>query len=115
MNGLQVPLHFAGHRVHRNQRVAIQIRAWPVSTITIVAGPADRHQQRAGLRIDGKRVPHINAGPVLPTLVKPGFVAGLARLRNGVECPNQLSRARYPRRERRRARRRSRSPASAIR
>jgi hypothetical protein len=42
MHRLQVPLDFAGHRVHRDRRVAKQIRARSVSAVAIVAGAADR-------------------------------------------------------------------------
>ena len=115
MHGLQIPLHFSRHGIHGDQRVAEQVRAGTVPAVAIVAGPADRHQQRAGLRVHGKRAPDIYAGAVLPAVVEPGLMPGFARLRNRVERPHQLPGSRIPGANIAAPAHRSRCPAGAIR
>ena len=96
MHGLQIPLHLSRHRIHGDQRVPEQIRAGPVSAVAIVAGPPDRHQQRAGLGVHGKRAPYIYAGAILPAVIEPGLMPDFSRLRNRMERPDQFPGGRIP-------------------
>src|SRR5437762_11781410 len=96
VRSLQIPLHFSGHRIYGDERVPEQIRAGPVTAITIVARSPDRHQSRAGLRVHGKRTPYIYAGPVLPAAIEPCLMPDFPWLDNRVERPDQFSSGRIP-------------------
>ena len=91
MDGLEVPQALAGARVEREQAVAEQVRADAVGAVEIVGRRAGREVGDAALLVDGDLAPGVGAADVLPGVLRPGVVAELARMRNGVERPDQLA------------------------
>src|SRR5690606_11099487 len=74
--------------IDRDQRVAEQVVAGPIAAVIVRAGAAQRHVDRVGVGIGGGVPdPHVGAGPFLPAINQPGFMADFAGLRHGVELP----------------------------
>src|ERR1051326_7487559 len=95
MNGLEIPLEFAGQRVHRNNRVAEQIIARPIAAPIIAGGGAERHVQDAAPLIESHvPAPDVDAGSFFPAVIQPGFVSGLAWAGDRMEFPDLGSRSR---------------------
>src|SRR5258706_15453612 len=92
---LEIPLHLAGVGVERNQRIAEQILAGPVSAIEVGAWSTDRGIENAALFIHREREgPDVVPGAILPAILGlPGFVAGLTIAWNRMEGPQFLARA----------------------
>ena len=88
MDGLEVPLVLARLHVHRDHRVAEQVRALPVSAI----GTRDRRRQRqieqpAPLVEREVEGPRVGAEAPFPAVAIPRVMTDVARLRDGVELP----------------------------
>ena len=77
-NGLEIPLHFSGLGIQRDQSVAEQIRARAVAAVEVRARPADGIVDDAVLFVDREREsPDVVAGAILPAVLGPGIVARL--------------------------------------
>ncbi len=96
MRRLEVPLLFARRRIERHERIAIEICSRSIAAVVVVGETADWQEHDAASDIDCHQAPDVSTGSVLPGIALPHVVAGLARSRNGVECPQQFSGARTP-------------------
>ena len=101
MHGLEIPLHLAGRGIHRDQRIAEQIRARTIAPIAIIAGRAESSSAEFRFACLGEGAPDVHSRAVFPApavraIVEPSLMADFARLRNGVESPYQLSGGRIP-------------------
>src|SRR5690606_39068514 len=87
MDGLEVPLVLTGAKIHRDQRVAEQVRARALASPIVGGRAADRQDNCAALEIHRRgEGPHVRAGTALPA-VAPSLVERLAGLRHRLEFP----------------------------
>ena len=87
MDGLEVPLSFACHRVQCQHAVAEQVGADAVAAIEVEGRRADAREHDAALHIQAHAGPVVGAADMLVGVRRPGLVAVLARPRRGVEDP----------------------------
>src|SRR5262249_33690171 len=74
MNCLEVPPDLSCFDIEGDGGVAVQIVAWPVTTVCIRAGAAHGKINDAAILIGGEgERPNIIAGPISPTVESPGF------------------------------------------
>src|SRR5262249_50768332 len=93
MDYLVVPGELSRLRVDRRQRVGVKVVAFAVAAETIVGRRRDRQKHEPSLLVHGHFRPDVHAGALFPRVSGPGVVSGLAGLRDGVEAPDELSRA----------------------
>src|SRR5277367_265760 len=88
VDGLEIPLQFAGSSVGGNQRVREEIVAGAIASVVVRGRPAERHVNDAELFVHGYgHGPDIRAAAALPAIVAPRVVTLFAWLSNGVEIP----------------------------
>ena len=88
---LVIPFQLAGIRIERDHGTAIEIVAPALVAVPVRTGISDAPISQVEIRIVGTRHPHGSA-PSLPRIASPGFVARLARARDGVKSPNFFAR-----------------------
>ena len=86
---LEMPAQFSGGGVERQQAVRIQIVAEAIRSVEIRRRRTGRDEHQPALRIERHAGPAIGAADVLPRVLRPGVVTGLAGLGNGVKAPAQ--------------------------
>ena len=92
MDRLEIPFQFSGDGVHRDERIAVQVGAFAVAAPEIRRRAAERHVDHPALFVERHgESPHVHARAIFPAVVFPRLVAGLARLRNGMEIPQLLA------------------------
>ena len=91
MHHLEMPQPLAGARVEREQRSAEQVRAEPIGAVVVVGRRPGREVGDAARRVDRDLAPGVGAADVLPRVLRPRVVAELARVRDGVELPDELA------------------------
>src|SRR2546425_8888680 len=95
MHNLEVPFELAGHGVERNDGIAEEVVALAIESVVIARWAAEDGVERAAFRIQRHvEAPVVRAGAILPAVGRPGVVAGLAGLRDGMKFPNLRTRAR---------------------
>ena len=69
MHGLEVPLVFAGLRIHRDDRIAIEVVPRPIAAVVVGRRPRDRQVRDAALVVDRRgKAPHVRPLAVLPAV-----------------------------------------------
>src|SRR5262249_61549411 len=94
VNDLEVPDALAGLRVEGDERVRVQVRARPPSTVLRGGGRRQRNVHVAELFVCRHRIPRADVTRHLPRFVAPRVGTGLAGLRHDVKGPQQLARLR---------------------
>ena len=89
---LIVPLPLAGLQIDRDDALAEQVVAGPMTAIVVAGRRLDRQIRHPQFFIDGDLSPDAGVAGVRPRIVQPGIVAELARPRNRVEDPQPLAR-----------------------
>ena len=87
MHRLEMPDALAGVRVEREQAIREEIVAEAVAAVEIECRRAGRHEHDAALHIDGHAGPVVRGADRFLGIGRPGVVAELAGMRNGVERP----------------------------
>src|SRR5665213_2714821 len=93
VNHLEVPKTFAGAGVQREQAVAEQIGPRAVGPVKVVFGASRRHINDPASLVQRKFAPTISAANGLPCVLRPCVISELARMRDGMKTPDQLTRA----------------------
>ena len=91
MGGLVVPEILAGARIEGEEAVREEVRAVAIRSVEVIGGRAQREVGYAALFIDGDFAPGVGAADVFPGVWRPGVIAHLAGMRNGVELPDELA------------------------
>ena len=92
MRRLKVPAPFAGADVDRDDALAVEIRAGPKAAVHVAVRRFDGQIRQPKLLVGRDRGPDTGVAAARPRgVVEPGFVAGLAGLRHGMESPEQLA------------------------
>jgi len=95
MHSLEKPFHLARVCVQSDQRIAVQIVALAIEAIIIAGWASERGVEQAALGIHRHvEAPVVNASAILPSVLRPGVVTGLARPRDRVKIPNRRARTR---------------------
>ncbi len=90
-HALEMPDTLSRTRVEREDRVRKKIVAEPIGAIEIEGRGARASEDHAELVIHGQSGPDVGATRNLPRIGRPGRVAELARMRNGMKAPAQLT------------------------
>ena len=90
-NELAVPQELAGLGVERDQRVRVEIGAWPKLAVEVRRGIADRQVDDAGLGVERERRPQAAAAMLERLCALPGVGAGLAGIGDEIELPHRLA------------------------
>ena len=93
VNRLEVPEKRSRARVHREQRLGVEVVAEPVPSVVVVARSADAEVEHASLLVDDHGRPRIGVSCHFFGAVLPCLVPGLPLLRDQVEVPDSLPRA----------------------
>ena len=93
MDILVVPLALSRLEIDRDQRFGKQVVAGPMPAVEIRGRRFDRQVREAEVFVDRDLRPHTRVAIHRPRVVLPCLAAQFARARNGVEGPQQLSRA----------------------
>ncbi len=91
VDDLKMPDAFAGARVEAHQAFVEEIVAGAMAAVEIAGGRFDGQIDVAEFGIGAHGRPDGGVAGVFPGSVLPGFVAEFARLRDGVEGPEQLA------------------------
>src|SRR6185437_4230343 len=94
MDSLEVPDEFASAGVDSHERVTEKIRTFAVRGIEVRSRRAKRKKEQAAFNINAHESPDVGAGAILPGIRLPSIVAGFARVRHGVEAPDEFAGAR---------------------
>ena len=90
LQALKVPDPPARVRVQRDDAVGEEIVAHPVHAVEVVRRRPRGEEDHPPLLVDGDAGPGVRPAGHLPRVGRPGVVAVLARVRNGVEGPANL-------------------------
>src|SRR5580692_8813695 len=93
MDDLVVPFDLAGLKINRHQAIAIQPIAGAMTAVEVGRRRLYRQIGKAGFRIGSDLSPYAGVAGVFRRTIEPGFIAGLAFLRDGVEFPKLLAAA----------------------
>ena len=77
----------AGVGLQHQQAVRVEVVALAVAAPEVERRRSGRQEDQAALDVDGDAAPRVGAADALPGIGRPGLVARLARLRDGVERP----------------------------
>ena len=94
---LKVPADFAGVGIERDDRRGIQILLRAMAAVVLRRRLADRQEDQPALGVDRAEAPVRGRARGHPVVLRPGVVAGLARVRDRVEGPDQLAGSDIPR------------------
>src|SRR5262249_31607334 len=90
-NRLEMPKTFAGACIQGDERIGEQVVAFAIGAVKIVGGRTEREEGNSAFLVDGDVAPHVGAAHVFPSVLRICFVTELARIRNRMECPHELS------------------------
>ena len=93
MDGLEIPFQFAGHGIHRDDRIRKEIVSGAVHAIEVVVGGPEWHVQDAAFFVDREEGPGVRTTDVTPRVIQPGVVPDLAGPWYGVKRPHMLTRS----------------------
>ena len=88
---LEVPDPLAGAGVERQEARAVQVRARAIGAVVVVGRRPGREIGDAAGDVHRQLAPGVDRADVLVGVGRPGVVAELARLRDGVEAPHLLA------------------------
>src|SRR5215469_4710593 len=91
MRGLEIPEELAGVGIESEQTIGVQVRSRPVGAVEAARRVADGQEDHAALFIHADQTPHARAGSFPPSVRPPGPCVHLARSRDQVKAPDQLS------------------------
>ena len=91
VDGLEVPEALAGACVEGEGAVAEEAGAGAVAAPFVVGGRAGAHEDDAALVVEGEAVPDVGGADFLPGVGRPGVVAELGGVGDGVEDPSALA------------------------
>jgi hypothetical protein len=87
LHRLEVPDALARRGAQAEDRVGEEVVAVAVGAVEVIGRRARGRVQKAALLVERDARPGVGAATVLPRAFRPGVVAELARVRDGVECP----------------------------
>ncbi len=97
MHQLLIPDELARGGIERDHAIGVEaVPQTQAAVIFVAAGGSDGDVYQAALGVERQEAPHIGAVLDVPAIALPRLVAGLTRLRLGVERPDQLAGARIP-------------------
>src|ERR1700722_12723699 len=91
MDGLKMPDSFAGGRIEGEERVGEQVVSRPVVAVEIGSCRSGGRKNNSAFFIHRHAGPVIRGAGISPGVLRPGLVPELARTRNGVKRPYQLT------------------------
>src|SRR4029453_9393747 len=87
LHGLEVPDALAGRGLQAQDRVRVQVVSESVRAVEVVGRRAGPGVDETALDVERESRPRVRATDVFPRILRPGVVAGLARMRDRVERP----------------------------
>src|SRR5580698_10276196 len=91
MYALEVPESLAGRGIEGEDGVGVEIVADAVAAVEVEYRGARRSVDDSAFGVERHPCPVVGCAGGLPCIFGPGFVAGLSRMRDGVEAPGQFA------------------------
>src|ERR1700733_3592359 len=92
MNGLEMPKVFSRAGVECQEAVTEETGAGTIRAIKIIGWRSQRNVRDSALFVDRHPAPVVGAANILPGIFRPGIVAKLPGMGNGMKDPDHLSR-----------------------
>src|ERR1700691_3759908 len=89
MHHLEMPDEFSRPGIEREQAIAKEVRSGSIGSVEVIFRAGGRDEDDAALFIERQTAPGVCAPHRFPCVFRPGVVSKLARMRNGMEYPDQ--------------------------
>ena len=90
---LEMPFPLARPQIDADETLGKQVVSRTLAAVVVRRRRLDREINEAEIFVDGDLRPHTGVARLGPRTVFPGFIAELARARNGIESPELFSAA----------------------